>query len=108
MTQLELHKLLAELKSELQQLYGEQLVAVILYGSYARHESGPHSDLDVAMVLRDYRSDFEEINRTDEIAARLSLEYDMMVALIPARESNWRQKQTSFYRNLDREGVAIP
>ena len=60
------------------------------------------------MVLRDYRSDCEEINRTDEIAARLSLEYDMTVALIPVRESNWRQKQTSFYQNLDREGIAIP
>jgi len=108
MTQPDLQKLLAELKSELQQLYGEQLVAVILYGSYARREAGPHSDLDVAMVLRDYRSDFEEIDRTGEIAARLSWEYDTTVALIPLRESNWCHKQTSFYKNIQREGVAIP
>ncbi len=107
MTEAKLQKLLAEIKFELQQLYGEQLVAVILYGSYARGEAGPHSDLDVAFVLKHFDHEFAEINRTGEMAARLSLEYDVTTALIPLREKQWREKQGPFYQNLRREGIAI-
>ena len=35
----------------LQRRLGEKLVAVILYGSYARGQSGPDSDVDLLVVL---------------------------------------------------------
>lgn len=40
------HRLVEVLQSQL----GERLVAVILYGSYARGQSGPDSDVDVLIV----------------------------------------------------------
>jgi predicted nucleotidyltransferase len=107
MTKRQLQQLLAEVKSDLVKLYGDRLVAVVLYGSQARGEAGSQSDVDIAMVLKDYGRDFIEIDRTSEIVARLSLAYDTIIALIPLREKDWRKKQSSFLQNVRREGVLV-
>ncbi|MDZ7290877.1 MAG: nucleotidyltransferase domain-containing protein [candidate division KSB1 bacterium] len=107
MTKSQLQTLLAELKSDLQKLYGDRLVAVVLYGSYARGKAGSQSDVDIAMVLKDYDRDFIEIDRTSEIVARLSLAYDTTIALIPLRERDWREKHSPFLQNVRCEGVEI-
>lgn len=107
MTTQQRNQLLRELKLELQKLYGDQLVALILYGSYARGEAHEDSDLDVAMVLKNYERPYLEITRTGEITARLALDYDQLIALIPFREKDWREKQGPFFANLREEGVEI-
>jgi len=107
MTTPKLNQLLRELKQELQKLYGDQLVALILYGSYARGEAHEDSDLDVAMILKNYERAPVEISRTSEIASRLSLDYDQLVALIPLREKDWREKRSFFLSNLREEGIEI-
>jgi predicted nucleotidyltransferase len=43
--------LLAQLRNHLQSLYGERLHKVMLFGSYARGEARPDSDIDVLVVL---------------------------------------------------------
>lgn len=47
-------RLLRELKEGLLSIYGEQLKAVYLYGSYARGDYEEGSDLDMLVVLKDY------------------------------------------------------
>jgi predicted nucleotidyltransferase len=88
-------------------LWRPRLVAVILYGSYARGEAGVNSDVDIVMVLKDYERGFIEIHRTSELVARLSLDYDIIVALIPLREQDWQKRQSPFLQNLRREGVVV-
>lgn len=107
MTTQQRNQLLRELKLELQKLYGDQLVALILYGSYARGEAHEDSDLDVAMVLKNYERAPLEITRTSEITARLSLDYDSLVALIPLREREWREQKSFFMNNLRKDGLEI-
>ncbi|MFP4248886.1 MAG: nucleotidyltransferase domain-containing protein, partial [Armatimonadota bacterium] len=51
---MELDEALRELKRELEALYGDRLRGVYLFGSHARGEAGPDSDVDVAVVLDDY------------------------------------------------------
>ncbi len=46
------YRMLEEIESNLLKIYGHKLKKIILYGSYARGEQAPGSDLDV-MVLRD-------------------------------------------------------
>ena len=67
--------LLAELRRGLEQLYGPRLKGVYLYGSYARDEADPESDLDILVVLEDYRNYGEEIQRTSELGSNISLKY---------------------------------
>ena len=107
MNEHQLKQLLTEVKFELQKLYGDRLVTVVLYGSYARGNAGSQSDVDIVMVLKDYDRDFIEIDRTSELVAQLSLTYDTIISLIPIREKDWREKQSSFLRNVRQDGVMI-
>jgi predicted nucleotidyltransferase len=43
--------LLNETLSTLRSIYGERLAKIILYGSYARGEQTPESDIDLLVVL---------------------------------------------------------
>ena len=48
----ELEKILRELKNGLVEIYGDQLKAVYLFGSFARGEGKlPDSDIDVMVVM---------------------------------------------------------
>ena len=44
--------LLNELKRDLQELYGDRLVKLILFGSHARGEANLDSDIDLLAVLK--------------------------------------------------------
>ena len=67
-----LQTILAELKSRLEALYGDRLVNLVLYGSQARGDAEPGSDIDVLVVLRGPVNAGEEISRVCDITAPLS------------------------------------
>ena len=46
-----IRKLMKELKEGLLRIYGDKMKAIYLYGSYARGQATPESDLDVLVVL---------------------------------------------------------
>ena len=93
-----------ELKEGLAQIYGDKLKAVYLYGSYARGDYRQGSDVDVMILLKDYKSYWEEIKRTSELAANISLDYDVLVSRIIMSEEKWKQSDTPLLRNIHREG----
>jgi len=65
--------IVAELRTSLETLYGERLVTMILFGSHARGDAEPGSDIDVLVVLKEPVSPGTEITRTSEIRSQLSL-----------------------------------
>jgi predicted nucleotidyltransferase len=62
-----LQLLLQELKSKLQELYGDRLFSVLLYGSVARGEANADSDIDVLVVLKEQVLPVQEIRRMADI-----------------------------------------
>ena len=70
------------LKAGLVRVYGGKLVGVYLYGSYARGDYRPGSDVDVMILLSDYQNYWEELRRTSELMSNVSLEYDLLVSRI--------------------------
>ncbi len=52
---------------------------VILFGSWARGQAGPHSDLDFLVVEPEGGSEFEEMVRLGEILAPLGVPVDVLV-----------------------------
>ena len=54
-------------KTDLQKLYKEQMVGLILYGSYARNEAKEFSDVDILVVLKTMKSPYEEIHKMSDI-----------------------------------------
>ena len=73
--------------------------------SYARGEAHPASDVDVMIVLSDYQSYGVEIDRTGELASRLSLEYGLSISRVIMKEVQWQNSATSLLRNIRAEGI---
>ena len=65
---MKIKKILKEFKEKLVELYQEQLVDVLLYGSYARGEQREDSDIDIAVILKGKIEPFKEIDRITEFS----------------------------------------
>jgi len=102
----EVKTLLNELRTGLQALYGDRLKGLYLYGSYARGEADPESDLDVLVVLDGYDRYSAEIERTSQLGARLSLEYGVSISKVFMTETKWLQGDTPFLANVREEALA--
>jgi len=99
-------KTVAELKSELARLYGTRLHGLYLFGSRARGDARPDSDLDMLIVLDSIPSWSGEVNRTSEIVARLSLESGISVSRVFISEADWGSKSSPFLQNVREEAIA--
>ena len=98
---------LAEAKARLQALYGERLDRVVLYGSHARGDAGPDSDVDVLVVLRGEVEPYTEIKRTGVLALDLLLDYGADVSMQPYSVRDAGDEQRPFVQNVAAEGVAL-
>ena len=100
-------KLLKKLKEGLIRVYGEQLSAIYLYGSFARGDNVYGSDLDVVVILKDFQRRAAEIRRTSELVGDLSLDFEITVSPLFMRENEWTTNKFSLLRNIKAEGVAV-
>jgi len=98
---------LAEFKKQLSELYGDRLVWIVLYGSFARGDFQHGSDVDIAVVLRGEVRIGEEMERLSPIAGEISLRYGLVLSALPLPETWWQERQSPLLLNLRREGVAL-
>ena len=104
--------LLSTLVEKVKSTFGDNLVSVILYGSYARGDFDADSDIDV-MVIIDLPTD--EIARynyeIDKFASRLSLETDICTTVCISLQDNMTFSEYSsslpFFSNVMSEGVTL-
>lgn len=92
---------------DLAELYGDRLRAVILFGSWARGDGHPESDIDLLVVLDEVGSRREELARMSDVLWRHSLEHDTVVTEIPVSESEYRESQEPLLVRARSEGVAV-
>ena len=107
MTKEKLSEILSTLRAGLEELLEDQLAAVYLYGSHARGEAASDSDIDVLVVLNWNFDYFDMIEQTGDLAAKLSLENDTVIALAFVTKDNYQSRQTPFLMNVRREGVSV-
>jgi predicted nucleotidyltransferase len=98
-------ELLTTIKMLLQKVHGDRLKRVILYGSEARGESGPDSDIDVLVVLEgpvDYLCDLK-----NSIHALYPLTLQLGRPLSPkvASTEEYERRDCPLFRTLDKEGI---
>lgn len=109
-TRSELNILLKKVSEVYKSVYGETLVRVILYGSYARGDFSEDSDVDIVALVCGNREKLQEQlkivwNKTYD----LGLDYDVVLspAVIPYEEFERYQEELPYYRNISTEGVNI-
>ena len=100
--------IIAQFKSVLQQLYGERLSKVILFGSYARGEANDDSDIDFLIVLKDKDiSVFKEIEMINNKVYNIILESGKMISFIPTTEEKFENSPNHFYTLVKQEGTTL-
>lgn len=104
---LNLTNILNELRQYFCELDQDQLAYLILYGSQARGDAEPDSDIDILVVLDDPVDAWTEINRTSEYIADLCLKYDTLISRNFASSARYQFKNSSFYLNVRREGILL-
>ena len=103
----EVPTLLQDLKRALHDVYGENLRGLYLYGSFARQEEDPESDLDVIIVLRDFEDYWEEVHRTGSVISRISLQYEVALSPVRVREREWLKEDAPFLNGVRKECVPV-
>lgn len=73
----------------LRDLYGDRLVQVLLYGSQARDDAGPDSDIDLLVVLREMVSPWDELRLMDELLWRMSSDHGVTLSALPVAEDQF-------------------
>ena len=97
--------LVRELRGELEAIYGPRLRGVYLFGSRARGDAGAEADVDVLIVLDHLDRYGIEIERTGEVASRLSIEAGLSISRAFVSEREWREGQSPFFQNVREEAV---
>lgn len=99
--------ILNEIKQELQKMYGDRLVKLILFGSHARGEANLDSDIDLLILLKSNISQFQEILNMSELRVKMLLEHDELVSIIPMSEEDFYTRNVAFLRNIRKEGIEL-
>ena len=83
---LDIEAIVSSAAGDLRSLYGPRLRRVALFGSWARGEATPESDIDLLVVLEEMVSPWEELRAMEPILWRYSLEYDTVLTAVPVTE----------------------
>ncbi|MDP2984922.1 MAG: nucleotidyltransferase domain-containing protein [Candidatus Latescibacter sp.] len=94
-------------KTLLEHHYGAHFKGLVLYGSTARDQAGPESDIDLLVLLDEPIDYFLELRRIIEILYPLQLETDRLISVKPVFLTDFEQGRFQLFRNAKREGVLV-
>ncbi|PWR73392.1 nucleotidyltransferase domain-containing protein [Methanospirillum stamsii] len=92
--------------SRVREIFGESICQVLLFGSYARGEAGPESDIDLLVITTDPGWDTEY--RLITMGYQIFSETGVMLSVKVRTTGEFdRAGNVSFLRNVKQEGVLV-
>jgi predicted nucleotidyltransferase len=97
---------LSRFRAALDEVYGERIERVALYGSRARGDARADSDYDVAVFLKHLDGFGKEAGRIARIEADILSDTGIVINALPLQAGSYRER-TELMQELRREGVEL-
>jgi predicted nucleotidyltransferase len=97
----------ARVRAGLEKIYGPRLRGVYLYGSAARDQLTPDSDIDVAVVLDRIPDRSREHERTSHLGCEVSLECGTVVLFFFAEQEDLDKGRFAIHQAIKEEGIRL-
>lgn len=100
-------EIIQKCKATLEGYYGPRFKGLVLYGSAARDQASPASDIDLLILLSQPFDYFDELRQIVELLYPIQLESDQLISAKPAPLDEFEHGRIQLYRNAKREGVLV-
>jgi predicted nucleotidyltransferase len=93
---------------QLRERLGSELLDIVLFGSKARGDSDPWSDIDILITVR--QESWPLRREISALAAGISLEYGVLIGPRVIGQERWermRQDRFRLYQNIVTEGIPL-
>ena len=98
--------LLADIKRRLQAVHGDRLRGVVLYGSEARGQARPDSDVDVLVLLADPIHYGRDLETNLDALYPLAVDLGRRISAKPVSVTDYERADCPLYRRAHEEGIA--
>jgi predicted nucleotidyltransferase len=100
-----------ELLSEIKRLVllQDPTAEIILYGSYARGDNKPDSDLDILILLQKDTVTYSDEKKISNPLYELELQTQQVISPFIKSKSTWYEKypNTSLFINIKKDGIVL-
>jgi predicted nucleotidyltransferase len=101
------NELLSRTKQALEDLYGNRLKGLVLFGSAARGEAGSESDIDILVLLEGPVEYGLELRAIIDALYDLQLESGIPIEAFPVDTQDYGAQKWPLYRQAQAEGVPL-
>ena len=98
----------SEFAERLRERFGSEVVSIWMYGSRARGDASPDSDIDLAVVVSDASPERRRAVR--HLAVEVWLEHGLYLSTRVWSAAHWHElerMQTLLYRNICSDGITL-
>ncbi|HEY8033177.1 MAG TPA: nucleotidyltransferase domain-containing protein [Methylocella sp.] len=99
--------ILKRFRAAVDQIYGDRVARVVLFGSRARGDAQPESDYDVAVFLRDMPDRFAEMHRLADVSTAILYDTGEVVNALPYRADTYNDPRMPLMHEIRHEGVDL-
>jgi hypothetical protein len=101
------HQIARDVARDLRRLYADRLRSVLLFGSWARGDAHPESDIDLLVVLDRVDSVWDELRQMDSVLWRHSFDNDTVVTALPVAKRDVEERKRPVLVRAQAEGLLV-